>query len=253
GGSPFTGIFISSSSNPATSGALRLSSSDQLCWRNTANSFNLCFAKDSSDVLSWASNTFKLPEAGCSLTGANFDYLCAESATHRWKMFLNGGAAKIVAGITSGTPNNIAVYDSSGLDIKDSLQAITFPNFEMAIGGFVNYQGSIPASGQCSNTMTAAAVQECTHYTFTNAHTFSRLIIAVSTAPVGCSPNATIGVKDLTSSTVVLSATPTSTGVTTTTGSASLPAGHVVGIGVLTASAGCGTVATFNDITAVYQ
>lgn len=45
--------FTSSSTNPATSGILRLASGDTLCWRNNGNTSNLCFAKNASDVLSW--------------------------------------------------------------------------------------------------------------------------------------------------------------------------------------------------------
>lgn len=94
----FTGVLQSSSLNTASSGVVRVASSDSaVCFRNTANSANLCIAKDSSDVLSWATNSFKLPEGSCSATGANFDYLCADSSTHRLAMLNNGGSKLVIA------------------------------------------------------------------------------------------------------------------------------------------------------------
>lgn len=52
-GSPFVGIFVSSSAGTATSGVLRLASADQICWRNAAGTANLCLSKNSSDLLTW--------------------------------------------------------------------------------------------------------------------------------------------------------------------------------------------------------
>ncbi len=54
GGSPFTGIFISSTINPASSGILRLATADTICWRNSAGTANLCITKNTNDILSWA-------------------------------------------------------------------------------------------------------------------------------------------------------------------------------------------------------
>lgn len=50
GSSPFTGIFISSTASPATSGTLRLASGDPICWRNAAGSTNLCIKKDAKKM-----------------------------------------------------------------------------------------------------------------------------------------------------------------------------------------------------------
>lgn len=40
----------STTANPAASGAVRLASGDQFCWRNNANSADLCISKNASDV-----------------------------------------------------------------------------------------------------------------------------------------------------------------------------------------------------------
>lgn len=111
-GSPFIGTFISGSSSPATSGILELASGDSICWRNLANSANLCLAKDTSDVLSWAGGDVKFPEISCSATGIGFDYLCADSTQHRWTMFNNNGIKTQVVG--------------AGVDINNSDQVNQF-------------------------------------------------------------------------------------------------------------------------------
>lgn len=53
GAASFTGsAFISSSSNPAATGIFRVASGDlALCWRNNANTGDLCFTKTAGDVL----------------------------------------------------------------------------------------------------------------------------------------------------------------------------------------------------------
>src|SRR5260221_6798530 len=68
----FTGIYISSTSSPATSGTLRLASGDSVCWRNASGSTNLCLSKDSNDLLSWAGGSMKFPEIVCPAGQATF-------------------------------------------------------------------------------------------------------------------------------------------------------------------------------------
>ena len=41
--------FISNSANPAQTGVLRLENADTYCWRNTANTADVCWSKDASD------------------------------------------------------------------------------------------------------------------------------------------------------------------------------------------------------------
>lgn len=126
----------------------------------------------------------------------------------------------------------------------------------------------IPASGvsesviglgngaQTSTLVCAAgnAAAGCQFFFWANAHTVTRLIINVSTAPSGCSTNAVYGLKDLTASSVVTSLTPTSTGVTDS-GSISVAttAAHQFVLGLTTAAVGCSTFITANSMSITFQ
>lgn len=109
-GSPFTGTFISGTTTPATAGILRLASGDQLCFRNQANSGNICFSKDTNDLLTWSGGSIRLPEisapSGCS---SGYAILWNDSSTNGWKYCANGSSPQALAvGGTdingSGTP-----------------------------------------------------------------------------------------------------------------------------------------------------
>lgn len=121
GTSPFTGIFISNSPLPATTGILELASIDSICWRNTANNANLCISKDASDVLTWTGATIKFPETSCTVTAAGGDYLCPNSATHRLSVSNNNGGYQSIPGIaTAGTSGHLVDLASNGIDLTDS-------------------------------------------------------------------------------------------------------------------------------------
>lgn len=57
GGGTFSSV-ISSSANPALSGFIRMASLDQICWRNNANTADLCINKNSSDLLFFGVDQF---------------------------------------------------------------------------------------------------------------------------------------------------------------------------------------------------
>jgi hypothetical protein len=103
GGAPF----ITNSANPATTGILRLAAADTICWRNVANSANLCFRKDTNDLLSWDGGSFKLPEvtAPGSITG--YDIIWADNSAHRLRQFANGSsiAGNLVVSQNDISPN----------------------------------------------------------------------------------------------------------------------------------------------------
>ncbi len=108
-GNTFIGTFISGSASPATTGILRLATSDQICWRNQANTANLCIFKDANDVLNWQGNAMAFAEGACSLSALNFDFLCASSANHRWIMSGNGGSQLqlVAAGVDINTLDQV--------------------------------------------------------------------------------------------------------------------------------------------------
>jgi len=121
GSSPFTGIFISSTASPATSGVLRLASGDSICWRNVSGSTNLCISKNSNDILSWSGSSLQFPEITAPTCGAaGSDCIWADNAVHHWKMTNNGGSSLTIPGV--GTPAiaaDLAVFAANGIDLVD--------------------------------------------------------------------------------------------------------------------------------------
>jgi hypothetical protein len=103
--SSYTGMFISSTTSPASTGIVELASIDSVCWRNQANNANLCISKDASDVLTWTGGVIKLPEGGCTATGTGEDYLCPSAANHRLMQSGNAGPYAQIA--DAGTDINL--------------------------------------------------------------------------------------------------------------------------------------------------
>lgn len=98
-GSPFIGVFISGSSTPATAGATRFASGDLFgCIRNNANSGNLCWSKDTSDLLTWAGGSFKEPEGSAPSSVVGFDIIEADASVHRWQQCNNGASCDVLIG-----------------------------------------------------------------------------------------------------------------------------------------------------------
>lgn len=163
-GNTFTGTFISSSANPATTGILRLATGDAICWRNQANTANLCISKDTSDVLTWAGSAMKFSEATCSNAGVGLDYICADSSTHHWKFTGNGSAQFILPGLaTAATAGDFASFATNGIDIIDSNVSSTAPSFNQITIDGVNWTGT-SSIGDCLMTpssATAAAWATC--------------------------------------------------------------------------------------------
>lgn len=269
GGSPF----ISGSANPATSGILRLASSDSICWRNQANSANLCVSKDTSDVLAWP-GSFKLQEGVCSTTGLGFDYLCGDSTAHRFKQCPNGTSCTQIA--------------NAGVDINISDQVIQFHFGSTAtpLSGtaptskqFLQWDGTHivganppaesfltwcagPTGATCSPAGIAFAESGAnTRYgnevLFTNAHTIIRFTYNSSGGTLGCSTQAVIGVRDITSSTNLTTATIANgePGGFVDSGVLSIAttAGHKLMVGTITGALGCSTAPLVNNVMAVYQ
>jgi len=52
----FAPAYASNSALPALTGFLRLETADQICWRNNANSTDLCLNKNTADLLNWPGN-----------------------------------------------------------------------------------------------------------------------------------------------------------------------------------------------------
>jgi hypothetical protein len=119
-GSPYIGTFISGSPNPAGTGILELATADQICWRNQANTTNLCVSKDSSDILTWAGGSFKFPEGSCAGSLSGYDYLCANSSIHRLSVSNSTTPYGAVVTTSAGTTGHYPAYTSTGYDLQDS-------------------------------------------------------------------------------------------------------------------------------------
>lgn len=85
--------FLSGTSTPALTGLMRLASGDQICWRNNANSGDLCINKNASDNLLFFTHPFAF------LDTANTWNL---SQTFSSAAILNGGGT--FSGTIAGTP-----------------------------------------------------------------------------------------------------------------------------------------------------
>ena len=260
----FTGVFISSTASPATSGTLRLASGDSVCWRNAAGSANLCIKKDSNDLFSLDSGSWKLPEVGAPSGVAGFDILWADNTAHRLKAVNNAGTAAqyVLSGndvstsdavtavhfganqqtLGSTAPTNLQTLQSNGTQLNAYTSELTLTLSPTGNG----------ASAACAQG-SAGVAGDCIFYTFGAAHTLTRLIVNVLTAPVGCSTSAVYGVRDYTSSTNLLTFTPSTTGVVTTTGSVTIPASDNIGIGLITQAVGCSTFVVVTSVTGVYE
>jgi hypothetical protein len=106
--------FISASPNPATAGILRLASGDTTCRRNAANNANLCWSKNTNDLLSWAGGSLLFPEVTAPSGVAASDLLWADNTAHRWKMSNNGGAADVFVGAATTDTFTNKTFDTAG-------------------------------------------------------------------------------------------------------------------------------------------
>jgi hypothetical protein len=102
----------------------------------------------------------------------------------------------------------------------------------------------------------ATGGQNCAETVFVNAHTIVRLTYVVVTGPSGCTTNAVLGVRDVTSATNLTTSTVTAaSGTFVDSGaiSVSMTAGHTFQLGLLTTSAGCTTNPLVSQLTAVLE
>ncbi len=110
------------------------------------------------------------------------------------------------------------------------------------------------ASVTCALT---GAVGNCMRAVFAQGHTLVRFTFELTGGQAGCTTNPVVGVKDLTTGTVLSSITVTNADAVgfkdSGAISVSMTAGDTFGIGLLTAPAGCTTFATLGQETAVIQ
>lgn len=257
GGGGSSPPFTSNSANPATTGILRLASGDSICWRNAANSANLCIAKDTSDVLNWAGGAIKFPQIACSNTGAGFDYLCASTSNNRWVMANNGGSqTQIVgAGVDINTSDQVTQLHFGAT--ATPLGTAPTTNQYLQWNG-TNIVGNVPSTTETSwgsevgqLTATGALAQ-----TFlTQGHTLTRFTAVLQIQGSSCSTTPVVAFVDSTASSTLTSLTLTNGVSVFDSGALSIAttAGHSFQIQITRGAAGCGTFPSGAGITAVTQ
>ena len=265
GGGVATAPFITTTPTPATTGILRLASGDSApCWRNAANSANLCWSKDGNDLLSWAAGSLKFPEVGAPGGVSMFDILWADATAHRWKMANNGGSAVnvVASGVDINTSDQVTQWHFGSTATPLSGTVPTTNQFLQWNG--TNIVGRGPAefvvtamtggttpAGSCN----AAAV--CNLFILPSGHTLVRLVYQLFTSPSGCSTAAVLGLRDITSSTNIGTLTVTNglgTGLIDSGPlSVATTGGDQFQLGLITAEAGCSVTATVGNLNAVFQ
>jgi hypothetical protein len=98
GGGVFSSI-TSSSANPALSGFIRMASLDQICWRNNANTADICISKNTSDNLFFGANQFAFLSSG---------------TTFPQPLCINNGTANNCLVTTATTTRTTTLPDNSG-------------------------------------------------------------------------------------------------------------------------------------------
>lgn len=167
----FTGVFISGSPTPATSGILRLANNDTICWRNAANTTNLCFSMNGNNLLNWAGGSLSMPQINSPAAGclAGLDILWADNTANRWMFCGNGAAAQQFVG--------------SGVDINTSDQVTQLhfgaSAYPLCAGGLTTGQ-SILWNG---TNLCGAAAQTQTFVNATSGGTTANLIVKLTGAP----------------------------------------------------------------------
>lgn len=113
--------YISSSSNPASAGIVRLANTDAIKWRNNANGADVSLTKDTSDQLSWGGTSF-LSSAGV--------LLAAGEPAHTGDVTNSAGSlattvAKIAGTTVSATTGSTNVMFSASPTTTGTLTAST--------------------------------------------------------------------------------------------------------------------------------
>jgi hypothetical protein len=264
-GSPFVGVFISGSSNPATSGAIRLASGDLACFRNAANSGNLCISKDSNDLLTWQGGSIKLPESNTPTAITGVDILEADVNGHRFFQCSNGiVCTQIVnAGVDINTSDQVTQLHFGSTATPLNPIAPTTGQFLKWDGtnisgasppeSVLSWGAAFPSTVACPSNATS---NSCLQIILTQPHTLIRVTYSVDNLGSGCSVQEVLTFRDVTLSTNLFTSTVTATaGTLVDSGVLSVPmtAGDTFLLGILTAPSGCGVNPVVHGLTAVYQ
>ena len=176
--------FASSSANPAASGVLRLAKGDLICWRNNANSADVCLTFNGSDNLTWpngfqaahlpATADFTLnggtPQTGMQGTDVHLHTAgTVVASSPNACIDANGGVTTVCTGFgptfapqrTTSIVNSSIPSSTSTLTIVYSI-AVTFP----AAPGTYRADVRWAAFGTNSNTCVGQAIDTTNNHTY---------------------------------------------------------------------------------------
>src|SRR5216684_113912 len=170
--------FVSSATNPASSGATRLASGDSHCWRNNANNADVCLSKNPSDNLLWPNSfsiggtlltgggggTATFPNNAGTLSELNFaETITGVKTYNAGTLLLNPGPGTFASAATAArtwtlpdASGNVALgapFTSNGILFGNGTSIIQ----TTAAGGagtlcFVETNGGVPTFGSCSGS-----------------------------------------------------------------------------------------------------
>lgn len=143
-------IFSSSSSNPATAGALRLASTDTIDWRNNANSGNVALGKDTSDQLSFNGTSFLSSSA--VLLAAAFPALTGDVTTTAGSLATTIANSAVtnakLANMAQSTIKGRAAGSGTGAPVDlTATQATAILDVVVGDSGSGGTKGLVPAAG----------------------------------------------------------------------------------------------------------
>lgn len=156
----FVGTSFSSSSTPvATSGVFDLASADiGLCWRNNGNSGDLCFTKNTSDVLNWPSSATIAGSLGLGtnrLTAGGFTSGNSQPALSGTERFANADTFKVRNFANGADLNLLSMNSSDVLALGDaagvSVQGLTNSG-STSITGNLTVTGALSVTGNVTET-----------------------------------------------------------------------------------------------------
>lgn len=144
--------------NPATAGQVAVSNTDSaVCWRNNANTNNLCLAKTSADIVTFGTNLAILETAaGSGIAGSGVLY--EDSSTHIPSWSANNGSFLVIPRETGAmTSGHLVSVNATTNLIADSGLALT----SVLLGTPTNHGVAIGAATQTISFSSAGTAGQC--------------------------------------------------------------------------------------------
>jgi hypothetical protein len=235
GAAQFSGsAFSSNSANPSTSGIFRLASGDTgPCWRNNANTGNLCFSKTAGDVLQFNGSTVGTggTVTSVAMTVPSYFSIAGSPITTSGTLALtaNGGQTQ---NQVLATPNGSA----GALALRSVVMADLSDPPEIAWGGSIS---STTAANLLGAFIPAQGV------------TVTTFLVQMNQATASCTTAGVVAVQD-NGSTIGSVTINNGSSLFTSTVNTAVSGGHTITVKVITPSSGC-TTGLIGSFTTQYK